>query len=404
MQMDMLELDHSDGLEHTGYDGQGNITVPPLLPIPATLAKPGDRLCDVCKALKLTPRQFIVFPSEIKDSIRSNDPVAHLGRVKDMRKKTYCPLCRLILYSLGGTSLPQVQDRQAVRVSVGWDADGLTPGTYPVKHYTPVTCLLEPRAYKGKKHSLVTGKTPFPRIAMLAHDAPTPSQLYLMRIIGDQIDFNIVQNALRLCKKWHGSACDRSPAFYAQLEDPATDIPHFRLIDTKDNCIVLPPKGSTYVTLSYVWGNIDPTAILRTVKANIVELAKPGSLLLPENHDRIPATIRDAVEVVRKLNLRYLWVDSLCIIQDDDGPGGSKMSAISKMDLVYGGALLTIAAATGIDANAGLPGVRPGTRGPDATQVIEELYPGLRVAYKGPPIGANTMKNEKSVYSTRAWM
>lgn len=397
----MLELDHNDGLEHTGHDGQGNITAPPLLPIPSTLAKPGDRLCDVCKALKLTPRHFVVFPSETRDSIRSDNPVVHLGRVKDMRKKTYCPLCRMILFSLGGTSLPQVQDRLAVRVSIEWDTDGLTPGAYPVQRYTPVTRLLEPRAYKGKNKSLVTGQTPFPRIAMLAHDAPTPSQLYLMRTIGDQIDFNIVQNALRLCKKWHGRACDRSPAFHAQLEDPAIDIPHFRLIDTKDNRIVLPPRGSTYVTLSYVWGTIDP---LKMVKANMVELAKPGSLLLPENYDRIPVTIRDAMEVVRRLDLRYLWVDSLCIIQDDDGPGGSLMSAISKMDLVYGGALLTISAASGIDANAGLPGVWPGTRGPDATQVIEELYPGLRVGYQGSPIRANGMKKEKSIYFTRGWM
>jgi hypothetical protein len=219
----------------------------------------------------------------------------------------------------------------------------------------------------------------------------------LRRIIEDQIDFRIVRNALALCKKWHASACDKSKRFCAQFEDPAEDIPHFRLIDTKDNRIVLPPKGSTYVTLSYVWGRIDPETILRLVRANVEQLANPGSLLLPENHDRIPVTVRDAMEVVRRLNLRYLWVDSLCIVQDDNGPGGSKMSAISKMDLVYGGSYVTIVAAAGIDATAGLLGVRPGTRG--TTRIIEELYPGLRLGSQGI-MGSDA---EKNIYFERGW-
>jgi len=52
----------------------------------------------------------------------------------------------------------------------------------------------------------------------------------------------------------------------------------------------------------------------------------------------MPVTIHDAIQVVRELHMRYLRVDSLCIIQDDVGPGGSKLGSISKMDLVYGGA------------------------------------------------------------------
>lgn len=32
----------------------------------------------------------------------------------------------------------------------------------------------------------------------------------------------------------------------------------------------------------------------------------------------LPKTGQDAVFIVRKLGFRYLWVDSLCIIQDDE--------------------------------------------------------------------------------------
>lgn len=58
---------------------------------------------------------------------------------------------------------------------------------------------------------------------------------------------------------------------------------------------------------------------------------------------------------------------------------------------------MTIMAATGTNAHAGLPGVRPGTRG--YRQAIEEIMPGLRLAFK--PIYQNHIKD--SVYYTRAW-
>jgi Heterokaryon incompatibility protein (HET) len=52
-------------------------------------------------------------------------------------------------------------------------------------------------------------------------------------------------------------------------------------------------------------------------------------------------------------------VDSFCIIQNDDE---HKREQIDAMDSIYGHSLFTIIAISGIDANAGLPGVRPNTR------------------------------------------
>jgi hypothetical protein len=67
------------------------------------------------------------------------------------------------------------------------------------------------------------------------------------------------------------------------------------------------------------------------------------------------------------------------------------------MDLVYGSAYVTIIAATGDDANAGLPGVRSGMR--NYRQPIEELMPGLRLAFK--PRMVDYL--EDAVYDTRGW-
>ncbi|PVH97917.1 hypothetical protein DM02DRAFT_500578, partial [Periconia macrospinosa] len=64
----------------------------------------------------------------------------------------------------------------------------------------------------------------------------------------------------------------------------------------------------------------------------------------------LPRTIRDAMYVVELLEERYLWVDCLCIVQDDvDGLKG----IIHSIDHIFSAAQLTIIAASGADANTG---------------------------------------------------
>jgi hypothetical protein len=65
-------------------------------------------------------------------------------------------------------------------------------------------------------------------------------------------------------------------------------------------------------------------------------------------------TIRDAIDVVRRLDKKYIWVDALYIVQDDPQDQDTQ---IPLMTTIYQRAILTIYAAYGEDANAGLPGV-----------------------------------------------
>ncbi|KAJ9157238.1 HET-domain-containing protein [Pleurostoma richardsiae] len=67
----------------------------------------------------------------------------------------------------------------------------------------------------------------------------------------------------------------------------------------------------------------------------------------------------DAVKLTRDLEERYLWVDSLCIVQDDEA---ELLEQTAQMDAIYSGAVLTIIAAAGKDADAGLPGIQAGNR------------------------------------------
>jgi hypothetical protein len=68
----------------------------------------------------------------------------------------------------------------------------------------------------------------------------------------------------------------------------------------------------------------------------------------------MPKTVSDAFIVCKNLNMRFLWVDRLCITQDCDL---DKKAQLSYMGYIYGGAQLTIVAGYGDNANSGLPGV-----------------------------------------------
>jgi Heterokaryon incompatibility protein (HET) len=76
-----------------------------------------------------------------------------------------------------------------------------------------------------------------------------------------------------------------------------------------------------------------------------------------------PNTVKDAIDLVESLGERYLWVDSLCIVQDDDE---WKCSQINNMASIYANSHLTIIAADGDSSDYGLRGLR-GISGPRQT-------------------------------------
>ncbi|KAK4098987.1 heterokaryon incompatibility, partial [Parathielavia hyrcaniae] len=168
--------------------------------------------------------------------------------------------------------------------------------------------------------------------------------------------------------------------------------PNFRLIDVTDMRIVEADSSMKYVTLSYVWPKAPQLRLEMANKDMVMGPDRP--LDKPEFRDRIPQMITDAMEVCREIGDRYLWVDALCIIQDNDQ---DKALQIRAMDVIYGSAVLTIAATCGNGAEASLPGVTLGSR--SITQRTE-MVQGHRLATR--PWDFKRSVSE-SKWNTRAW-
>jgi hypothetical protein len=128
------------------------------------------------------------------------------------------------------------------------------------------------------------------------------------------------------------------PFLPTRLIDVGTDDIVPRLVDTKAEKL----QSTPYLTLSYCWGGKHGLTLCEST----LETLKAG---IPTN--QLPRTIQDAVSVTRKLGFRYLWVDSLCIIQDSDADWTKEAASICD---VYRNCLLTIAAVGASDANQGL--------------------------------------------------
>ena len=123
-----------------------------------------------------------------------------------------------------------------------------------------------------------------------------------------------------------------------------------RLIDLGDDRNYLKPRlciteglpvDTAYMTLSHCWGGQTP---LQSLKDNIESLTEEIEIA------RVPKSFRDALKVAAKLKVRYLWIDSLCIIQDSTEDWQREASLMSD---VYTNSWCNIAATKALDGRDG---------------------------------------------------
>ena len=103
-----------------------------------------------------------------------------------------------------------------------------------------------------------------------------------------------------------------------------------------------PGQTGRYISLSHSWGGEHPL----TTTAAVLDQHKAGIPIAS-----LPATFRDACHVARRLGIRYLWIDSLCIIQDS--PADWEQEA-SRMASVYRNSWLTVCATASFSPSSGI--------------------------------------------------
>jgi hypothetical protein len=92
------------------------------------------------------------------------------------------------------------------------------------------------------------------------------------------------------------------------------------------------PPGTSYLALSYCWGT---RSIFSTTRENFSDHLEniPWSML--------PTTFQHAIEITRSLGYKYIWIDSVCIIQHDAEDFANQSR---QMGDIYSNAILVIAA------------------------------------------------------------
>lgn len=175
-----------------------------------------------------------------------------------------------------------------------------------------------------------------------------PHGLHYIGADQNWVNVDRIRHWVGQCESTHGSACKESRL---HTTESSVDV---IFIDVQKNCLVKNHLSQKYVALSYVWGQ--QREIFRTVLSNVNELMQTNSLT--NVWERVPATIQDAIILTRTLGIRFLWVDRLCIVQDD---ATSIQSNIAQMASIYAQSYFTLIATDG-DSDAGILGVPAGSK------------------------------------------
>ncbi|PON27716.1 hypothetical protein TGAM01_v203483 [Trichoderma gamsii] len=170
-----------------------------------------------------------------------------------------------------------------------------------------------------------------PELEILFPNVPV-GVLDLPKTTNSEASFQWVAEKLKQCDNSHGchgrhsSVAAILPRRILDVGPTDGSLVRLREIDAEDTTV------SKYACLSHCWGTSRPS---RTLAANLDSHKEE----IP--WDSLPPVFQDTIAYVRKLGITLLWIDSLCIVQDDKEDW--RMEA-SKMASIYQNAYLVISA------------------------------------------------------------
>jgi hypothetical protein len=375
----------------------------------ARIVNANTGLCDVCEAVDFRYIRLIFKDEKDEEGNvkkRSVRPAEHdLGFIDEILQ-TDCSLCRVVTAALRlNWSKVPVYTVSGERIRCFIPASNYTfPNPKESEHESlrrNWELRIEIDIHDRLKHLERGCEERYPAAIRLdqrdSRKVHHPKGLYNLGRLYNRREVNLsfLQESYRRCKESHGHACEKGHhefddtriQLHLRKLSPLTQPGSFRLVDVVNYQVVEAPEGCEWVAVSYCWG---PKPFLNLNTANQSLLMSPQGLKLHE----IPRTIQESISLVSALGEKYLWVDSLCILQDDES---DKFKNILQMDKIFGFASLTIVAGDGSDVQSGLIGYTPGSR--NVTQ-HHEIVHGLRFIAMRPALSALIPTIS---WSKRAW-
>ncbi|KAH8890108.1 HET-domain-containing protein [Thozetella sp. PMI_491] len=205
---------------------------------------------------------------------------------------------------------------------------------------------------------------------------------------GSGVQAAMLSQWLQNCDEHHGCVPldiiqGHNPLPTRVLHIGSSAAPSLRLVNGGESC------HGRYVALSHCWGKVDGNQMFCTYQENIDAFRESIDI------DRLPATFRDAVNITRALGIEYLWIDSLCIIQNDEDDWEAESG---RMEDVFSSAYCTLAASSTQSASAGFLQERK------ARACIKLDSPGRGALYVCKAIDNFHLDVEEGVLNRRGWV
>ncbi|KIW72051.1 hypothetical protein PV04_00274 [Phialophora macrospora] len=398
------------------------------------------RLCEKCKGLGLRVEKFLVernvelprrdyqvfnqSSKKLKENdLNSGSMKRKLGLLKDIISTSdSCPFCWLIVKSVSAKEDPRGQLRQSATCHTNWEIDGrertqviMRPRTRRIHITWEMPDLGDMPGLEDAHFVFYVGPSSHPHSD--ARENFINEVLFLGRPIESVSDKKaLMRSWLDLCCDSHKGHCIRQmectsdfgkmiqssffgvidvvtmnltslPCQNLPMDQPFTDSPYNPVYVAGDGSRLI---YEPYLALSYAWGPQSDRGAYMTNLDNVLQHRQPGGL---EEHVReFPKVTQDAINLVQRLGLRYLWVDHLCVVQKTRS---FKLNC-DYMDAIYGNAIATICAADGEDSSVGLKAMYPDLHREE--QIMEQCED-ITLMISHPP----ETRIRNSAWNKRAW-
>ncbi|KAJ8133364.1 hypothetical protein O1611_g265 [Lasiodiplodia mahajangana] len=168
----------------------------------------------------------------------------------------------------------------------------------------------------------------------IGSEIPKGLQLGLPRLPdqGSLEQFTLLKEWIKLCDETHENCrgeSDNAPTMPTRLIELGNPL---RIVESASI------EPSRFVALSHCWGNLGAAG-----KRFCTQTESISTFMHSIDLADLPRTFRDAITVARGIGVRYLWIDSLCIIQNDEADWDYELTI---MEQVYSSAYCTIAASS----------------------------------------------------------